>query len=320
MNNFWNRYPLIKNDLEAVEAILKENMKCRDKTIERSLLEMINSGGKMLRPAFLLLAGRFGKYTKKLYPLAAVIEMLHMATLIHDDIIDKAEYRRGTKSIQAEFGANYAVFTGDLLFTKCFAMLSSKTSMKNMKLLSDVIAQICQGEIDQYSAHYNVDNTVKQYLKRISTKTAALFSLSFVVGAAESRCSIKLSKDLGRIGYNIGMAFQIIDDILDYAGSESIVGKPLANDLKQGIFTLPLIYALKNDNGELKDILRKNNYSDEDVEVIINRAIELGGLDAARALAQKYTRKAFKGIENLTECESKKILFEVTEILLIREH
>jgi heptaprenyl diphosphate synthase len=321
MNNFWNNYPLIKNDLEKVEDILMENMKSKEKKIEASLFEMVNSGGKMLRPAFLLLAGRFGKFSpKKLYPLAAVIELLHMATLIHDDVIDNSEFRRGKKSIHAQYGPHYAVFTGDLLFTKCFTLLSNQTSMSNMKLISQVIEKICQGEIEQYSSHYQIDNTVKQYLKRISTKTAALFALSLSVGSIEAKCSKLLTKDLTRIGYYIGMAFQIIDDILDYVGSEDLVGKSLGNDLKHGIFTLPLIYALKSENNDLNDILLKKGYNDEDINMIINKTVELGGLERARALAKRYTQRAFDKLNVLPDCESKKILFEVTETLLIREY
>jgi heptaprenyl diphosphate synthase len=321
MNNYWNKYPVIQKDLEKIEDILKENMKCKEKKIEKTLLEMVSSGGKMLRPSFLLLAGRFGKFSsKKLYPLASVIEILHMATLIHDDIIDNSEYRRGVRTIQAEYGPNYAVFTGDLLFTRCFMLLSDNTSMENMKLISNVIARICQGEIEQYSAHYQIDNTVKQYLRRISTKTAALFSLSFFIGASESKCSKNLTKQLARIGYNIGMAFQIIDDILDYVGSEDLVGKPLGNDLKHGIFTLPLIYTLMEKDNEISEVLKKKDYSDEDIQYIINKTIELGGLKRARDLAHRYTQRAFNIIDTLPNCESKRIITEITETLLIREY
>jgi heptaprenyl diphosphate synthase len=321
MNNFWNSYPFIQKDLEKVEEILMENMKSKEKKIEASLFDMVSSGGKMLRPAFLLLAGRFGKFNqKKLYPLAAVIELLHMSTLIHDDVIDNSEFRRGKKSIHAQYGPHYAVFTGDLLFTRCFMLLSNHTSMSNMKLISQVISKICQGEIDQYSSHYQLDNTVKQYLKRISTKTAALFAMSLSIGSIEAKCSKQLTKELSRIGYNIGMAFQIIDDILDYVGSEDLVGKSLGNDLKHGIFTLPIIYSLKCEDIELKETLLKKSYNDEDINKIITKTIDLGGLERARALAKRYTQRAFDKINSLPDCESKKVLFEVTETLLIREY
>lgn len=321
MNNYWDNYPLVKKDLIEIETMLFQNIKCRDEDIEDTLSDMIVSGGKMLRPAFLILAGHFGKFnTKKLYPLAAVVELLHMATLIHDDVIDHSELRRGKRTIQAKFGQSHAVFTGDLLFTKCFSILSAKSSMENMKLISDVIGKICEGEIEQFSSHYKIEGTVKQYLKRIASKTSALFSLSFFIGATEAKCSKKLCRQLGRIGYNIGMAFQIIDDILDYEGSEGLVGKPLGNDLKQGIFTLPLIYTLRMDNHGLTELLEAKNYNDEIIRKIINRTIELGGLDKAKDLAQRYTKRAFLSIAALPDCQSKLILKEVTEKLLVREY
>jgi heptaprenyl diphosphate synthase len=321
MNNFWNNYPLIKKDLENVEAILLQNMKSREKKIEESLFNMVTSGGKMLRPAFILLAGRFGKFSaKKLYPMAAAIELLHMATLIHDDIIDNSEFRRGKKTLHEEYGPYYAVFTGDLLLTKCFSLIANHTSMTNMKLIAQVMGRICEGEIEQYSSHYRLDNTIKQYLKRIATKTAALFSLSLSIGSIESKCSKRLIKNMNNIGYNIGMAFQIIDDILDYTGSQDVVGKSLGNDLKHGIFTLPLIYALKENDKDLVDMLDKKGYSDEDIHKIINRTIELGGLEKARILAKRFTQKAFDKISQLPDCDSKSILQEVTEKLLVREY
>jgi heptaprenyl diphosphate synthase len=321
MNNYWDKYPLVKKDLEAVEAVLIDNMKCKDKNIEKSLIDMIYAGGKLLRPAFLLLSGRFGKFNeRKLYSFAATIEILHMATLVHDDVIDKSELRRGVKTIYAEHGSSDAVFVGDLLLSRCFLLLSKKTNMDNMRMISQIMVRICEGEIDQNSAHYKLDSTVKQYLKRIATKTSALFALSFTIGASETKCSKKLTKELGRIGYNIGMAFQIIDDILDYEGSEAMVGKPLGNDLKYGIYTLPLIYAIKEKDQALAAVLETKNYSEDDIKFIINKTVQLGGMDRARDLARRYTNRAFDGIEALPNCESKEILKEVVRTLLIREY
>lgn len=321
MNKFWDKYPSLSTDLEQVLEIMKSNVKNREKIIEEALLNLINSGGKLLRPGFLLISSGFGNYDKdKSCNLAAVIEMLHMATLIHDDIIDDAKNRRGQETVQSKYGKDYAVFMGDILFARCFMALSTNTSIENMKLLSEAIFNICTGEIEQYSSHFSQNLSVKKYLKRIAAKTAALFSLSFYIGSFESGCSIKLVKNLSRIGYDIGMAFQIIDDILDYTGDAKFVGKPLGNDLKEGIFTLPLIYAFKIDRQRLEPILSKNNYSDSDIKNIISITKELGGIDKARDLAKKYTYKAFDRIAKLPDCESKKILHEVTNKLLWREY
>jgi heptaprenyl diphosphate synthase len=321
MSKFWQEYPTIQKDLESVVGIMKKEVKCQEKSIESSLLELIESGGKLLRPAFLLLSGGFGEYNSdKLYPLAAVIEMLHMATLIHDDILDDSSHRRGKETIQSKYGKNYAVFMGDFLFSKCFLTLSGNSSIDNMKLLSKAISKICVGEIEQFSSKYVLDLSVKKYLKRIAAKTALLFYMSFYIGAKESNCSESLSRTLGKIGYYMGMAFQIIDDILDYAGNETTVGKPLGNDLKEGIYTIPLIYALGGGNSELSQLLSKENYSSEDIHSIISLTERLGGIEKAKTLAKKYTRKAFKEIAVLPEHPNKKILSDVIEKLIVRNY
>jgi heptaprenyl diphosphate synthase len=321
MNKFWDAYPVIKSELYSVREIMEKNFKCNDKIIEQSLLELMHSGGKMLRPAFLILGGKFGNYDEeKLRSLAAVIEMLHMATLIHDDVVDNAKLRRGKETVQAKYGKNYAVYMGDFLFCKCFMLLSNNTSMENMRSISKVIATICKGEIEQFSSQYSTDVSVKQYLRRIGAKTAALFSLSLYIGAHESGCPKKLCNRLGKIGYNIGMAFQIIDDILDCKGQEKVIGKPVGSDLRQGIFTLPVIYALQLDREALMPILSKKSYSDEEVISIIEVIRKLGTIDRARDLAKRYTQKAFKEISNLPDCESKSIIKEIAEKLLIREY
>lgn len=326
MNNFWNAYPAIQENLEQVKAIMLENIKCGSSIIETPLRDLIYSGGKLLRPGFLLLSGSFGEFDKeKLCSLGAVVEMLHMATLIHDDIIDEAETRRGKLTVQNKYGKSVAVYMGDFLFSKCFTTLSVTTSTDNMKLLSNAVNQICIGEIEQYSSKFSLDISVKKYLKRIARKTASLFAMSFYVGAEESNCQNNLSKNLAKIGYDIGMAFQIIDDILDYTSTENIIGKPVGNDLKEGFYTLPLIYALKSDENSLhlkllNNLISKQIYDESDIEEIIKLTTSLGGLEKSKQLAHRYTSRAFERIAKLPVCESKEILGNVTSKLLNRNY
>jgi heptaprenyl diphosphate synthase len=321
MNRFWDKYPSIRIELEKVVEIMKENAKNREKSIENSILDLIDSGGKLLRPGFLIISGNFGKFdSNKLCNLAAIMEMLHMATLVHDDIVDDARTRRGRETTQSKYGKDYAVFMGDMLFCKCFMALSNNTSMENMKLLSEAIFNICTGEIEQLTSHFSQDVSVKKYLKRISAKTAELFSLSFYVGASESGCSNDDINTLSKIGYDIGMAFQIIDDILDYNSSTEVVGKPTGNDLREGIYTLPLIYALNVDNSRLLPLLSKDSYNNEDIAEMIAITNKLGGIDKARASAKKYTERAFRRINKLPESENRQILIDITQKLLWREY
>ncbi|WP_026486146.1 polyprenyl synthetase family protein [Caldanaerobius polysaccharolyticus] len=322
MDKFWSDYPDIQKDLEEVRRMIEKCVSNGNKLIRDVLLDMIHAGGKMIRPGFVVLAGRFGKYErKKLCSLAAMIEMLHMATLIHDDIIDNALIRRSKPTIQAEYGKNYAVFIGDFLFCQCFLLLSDSIAVKDIKKVSKAVSRICKGEIEQFESQYDVNITVTQYLKRIAAKTAVLFALSFYIGAHESNCDERLSRTLASIGYNIGMAFQIIDDILDYTGNEVVVGKPLGNDIRQGIFTLPLIYALqKGEREEITPILQKRSYDECEVKKLIEFARQAGGIEQARELARRYTKKAFNKISSLKECPSKQVLTEVAEKLLHRAY
>lgn len=321
MDKLWNQYPGIKADLEMVLAIMKKNVKCRQKIVETTLLELIESGGKLLRPAFVILASKFGNIkSDNVTSLAAVIEMLHMATLVHDDVIDDSQLRRGRETIQSKYGKNFAVYAGDFLFCSCFKILSSTSSLKTINIDSNTMSRICVGEIEQYSSKFNENVTVKQYLKRISAKTAELFSLSFYTGATEVKCDKKLVNQLASIGHNIGMAFQIIDDILDYTGDEKTVGKTTCNDLKQGIYTLPLIFSLETKNKALLKLLSKKEFNVNDIDSIIKITEEDGSIDKARKLAKQYTKKAFSKINALPDNESKLILNNITELLLKREY
>lgn len=319
MDNFWSEHPIVEKDLEEVIKIIKKNIKCKEKIVENAILELINSGGKLLRPAFLIIAARFGEFKEdEVYPLAAVLEMLHMATLVHDDIVDDSKLRRGSETVQAKYGKDYAVYIGDFLFCRCFKILSEHSTLKNIKVDSNVMSRICLGEIDQFSSKYNVQVSVKKYLKRISSKTAELFALSFYSGAMASGCDYRLCRKLSNIGHEIGMAFQIIDDILDYTGDEKTVGKSIGNDIKQGIYTLPLIYVLEKKNSELSFLLDKGSFEEKDLTDIANTVKVFGGIEKSRVLAERYTNRAFNLINTLTDGENKNILLKTTEKLLVR--
>ncbi|MFD3158343.1 polyprenyl synthetase family protein [Haloimpatiens sp. FM7330] len=323
MSKFWKDYSELGEELICVKNIIKKNIKGSDIYFKDSIEPLVEQGGKMLRPAFLLLGGKFGEYdAEKLQNLAGVVEMLHLATLIHDDIIDDSKLRRGCESIQSKYGKDFAVYAGDYLFSQSFNMLSKyEYTTENMKNISKVITKICMGEIRQHYFRYTSKVDFKKYIRIISGKTAALFALSFILGAKESNCEDGLVKILGRIGYNIGMAFQIIDDLLDYTGNADKVGKSVQNDLKQGYYTLPVIFAMKEDKkGELAYILDNSSFNKEDIEKIIELVKKYNGIENSKKLVQRYTVRAFKNVERLPECESKQILKEVIEKLIHRKY
>ncbi len=321
MNKFWTNYPVINMELDKIKKQIEKNAKCKDKVIESSIIELVNSGGKMLRPAFVVLASKFGDYNEeRTRALAAVIEMFHMATLVHDDVIDDASLRRGKETVQSKYGKNYAVYIGDYLFCLCFRILATTSSIeRGIEVDTKVMSRICLGEVEQLNSRYDRNVSVKDYLKRISGKTAELFSLSLYIGAAESGCDKKLCRTFWEIGHNIGMAFQIIDDLLDYLGTDKQIGKNSASDLKEGVYTLPLIIANRKNPKAFNDILNKKNYNDEEIKQIIALVKENGGIDEAKKLAVKYSERAFKNINKLPDNEHKNILLEVTEKLIKRD-
>ena len=321
MDKFWNEYPVIRDDLNSIVDIMKKNTKCKDKVMQKSIHELIDSGGKLLRPAFVLMSSRFGNYNEeKTHALAAVVEMIHMATLVHDDIIDDSKLRRGQETIQSKYGKDYAVYIGDFLFCVCFKILASNSSLTSIKIDSKSMSRICLGEVEQLNSRFVQNISLKRYLNRISAKTAELFSLSLYSGAAESECSEKLCRIFWNIGHNIGMAFQIIDDILDYTGDDFSIGKSATNDIKQGIYTLPVIYALEENRSVLSPILSKSEYKNEDVHNIIKVVNQCGGVEKSKRLAQRYTDKAFGLIDKLPENDYKYILKQITQKLLHRNY
>ena len=156
MDKFWNRYPGMSDEIEKVVGVIQKNSKCKQKILEEAILDLLKSGGKFLRPAFLILASDFGnKTSENIYSLAAVVEMLHMATLVHDDVIDESKLRRGNETIQSKYGKNFAVYVGDYLFSVCFKVLSQTSTIKKINVDSSVMAKICAGEIEQFSSKFN---------------------------------------------------------------------------------------------------------------------------------------------------------------------
>ena len=321
MDKIWNSYDEIRSELEKIEKIMKTETKCKDKVIESSIHELIESGGKRVRPAFVIIGSRFGDYNnERVRALGAVLELFHMATLVHDDVIDNSKLRRGHETIQSKYGKDYAVYIGDFLFCVCFKILASNASLASIKLDSKSMSRICMGEVEQLNSRFSKELSVKNYLNRISGKTAELFSLSLYLGASESGCKEKLAKELWKIGHNIGMAFQIIDDVLDYVGNDESIKKSAANDLKQGIFTIPFIYAYKYNKKDFEKFFDKSDLDDSDIKEIVHLVKENKGVENAIELAQKYTNKAFAAIDKLPDNEYKNILREIATKLIVREY
>lgn len=311
----------IQEEINSVECYIKHNIQSHQNLINTTTKELLEAGGKRLRPAFVITAGKFGKYnSKKLISMAAALEIIHMATLIHDDIIDDSRIRRGIPTIQHRWGKDTAVFTGDYLLSKAFDILVKEAPPGVLPIVSQVMIKICEGEVDQYEDRYNTDVTVRKYLKRIKRKTALLFSLSCEVGSIISGADLLTVKALKKYGLYVGMAFQITDDILDIQSTQRDLGKPVGNDLMEGIYTLPVIYAIKNSgNSKILGLLNKKEMEEESLQELLEAVRGSGGIEYSLNIAKRYLAKARKVIEPLPDNDYKAFLIHVINTLLTRK-
>jgi heptaprenyl diphosphate synthase len=315
----WNDNEFLRKELESVEDTIKKSLRTRNKTVKEALVEFVNSGGKRLRPAFTILGGTFGEYdSSTIVPVAAALEIIHMATLIHDDIIDDAKLRRGKETVHSILGKDVAVYSGDFLLTRGFMLVAEHADMDMLKQVAKASAYICDSEIAQNEQRYDTDVSVKQYLKRIGGKTAALFAISMYMGAYKAGCPRKLVNKLGVLGNNIGMAFQIVDDILDLTGNQVKVGKPLLNDAAQGVYTLPIIYALRSEYR--KQVLEALSRIHKDNGLSLYTVMDASkAIERSKNLAEKYISKAMKSAKELPDSIGKDIIIEIINDQLERK-
>lgn len=319
-HSIWKDYPSIDSKLDQTTAFIHSSVKIRNTEISQMIIDL-TSGGKMLRPAFFLLFSAFGpdkKQNEELIPLAASLELLHVATLIHDDVIDDSPLRRGKPTIHTHYGKRNAIYAGDYLFTLYFEMISRfSPAQKDILINSLSMKKILIGELDQMLINYNVDATAKMYIREVSGKTAELFSLSTEMGAIISEADEKIIRLSKNIGHDIGMSFQIIDDILDFGDSQT-TGKPNFEDLKNGVYTLPYILGLQDKNEKLVSILSGTNLSDEMIQEAADIVANEGYLDKAKDIARTYNHHALRRINLLPNGKNKLVLKKVVKKLLDR--
>ncbi len=326
MNGYWDDTPGLRERLARVEAIMEETVRDPSFPLRDEVAEIVFSQGKMLRPAFLLIGSGFGRPLRGQAPaatlerLAAAIELLHTATLIHDDVLDKAQTRRGLPTLHTRFGTVGAVLAGDWLLSRCFRLASENAAPENARLLSRLVGSVCSAEIAQDLGKFSYTTSIRSYSRTIAGKTAALFSLALHTGASEAKARPAVTSILRRAGYCIGMAFQIIDDILDFESTEGVMGKPVGKDLREGLCTLPLIFALRSDPENMRSLLYRAREDSCIVQTVIDRTFECGGVDKARETALLYTQRARREIGRLPDLPQKAELGILTERLLKRSY
>jgi len=319
-NSIWKSYPQLGEKLDLTTEYIHEIVSIKNLDISSMIIDL-TSGGKMLRPAFFLLFSEFGekkRTTQELIPLAASLEVLHVATLIHDDVIDDSPMRRSRPTIHTKYGRRNAIYAGDYLFTLYFELISRNLT-DNTDILRNALSmkKILIGELDQMLINFNVNATKEMYIKEVSGKTAELFSLSSKMGAIVSGGNEELVNSCKKIGYDIGMAFQIIDDILDFSSSAQI-GKPVHEDLKNGVYSLPYILGLEDNNSDLVAILSKDELSADDDAKATNIVVEDGYLNQAKEIARQYTQDALNELDKLPNNTSRKVIKAVVKRLVNR--
>ena len=324
MNNKWQTYPLIGTQLNKVNQCIQERITCSNRDLETALHTMANNGGKYLRPAILLTMGQIcGQKTAsdQLIKLAASIEILHMATLIHDDIIDDSPQRRGAVSIQARFGKDTAVYAGDLLFTVFFnLLLEAVPGSKYLIINAHAMRQILNGELGQMNQRFNTRQHLKDYLRDVNGKTAALFRLAAREGAYFAGAPASQVANAAKFGQNVGIAFQMLDDILDYTGGSQL-NKPVMEDLATGVYSLPLLLALQmaKPAAQLQPLLAKRyQLTTADMSRVQQIVVEAGAVNQSRQLAGQFTQKALDCLVRLPNNKSRRFLEKMTKQLLKR--
>jgi len=241
-------YADIKQDLKKVEEQLKSFSRSKNQLISEISSYLFKNTGKRIRPALLVLCTRMFNYQGKEHILmSALIEAIHTASLIHDDVIDNSDIRRGRQSVHSRWGPNVTVLLGDYLYIKSIGLSLQSSSNQIIRVLTDVSARMIEGELNEYWMSGNFDIGEKDYLDIINKKTASLFSASCQIGGIIGKATKEEENFLTDYGTNLGMSFQMVDDLLDFTGEEEVLGKPILSDLKEGRFTLPLIYTLQND-------------------------------------------------------------------------
>ncbi len=313
----------IKDELQAVENELRQIVQERYQILTETSTHLLNAGGKRLRPALTLYGAKFCNFDmEKVVPLAATMELIHMASLVHDDVVDASMTRRGKPTVKAVWGNSVSTHIGSFLFAKSLILLSRyEDTPLIFDVLSNTSVQMSQGEIIQISSSFDINQSIKDYLYRIKCKTALLIAASAQLGAVACGAGRDIHLALRRYGYNIGMAFQITDDILDMIAEQRQLGKPIGGDLRQGIITLPVIYALQccKDKKRLIELITKVEKNDDEVNEALEIVKNSGAVDYSFDIAQKYVMKAKMELKKLPDIPTRMTLGMAADFVCARK-
>jgi octaprenyl-diphosphate synthase len=316
-------YALIADDMRSVDAVIRARLHSEVVLIRQVAEYIIGSGGKRMRPALVVLcAGAAGYRGGHQHELAAVVEFIHTATLLHDDVVDESDLRRGNKTANAMFGNAASVLVGDFLYSRAFQMMVSVGSMRIQEVLADATNVIAEGEVLQLLNVHNADANVEQYLQVIRFKTAKLFEAAARLGAILGGLPPEMEEGYARYGMHLGTAFQLIDDVLDYSGDEGALGKHLGDDLAEGKPTLPLIHVMNHGTSEQAACVRRaiEEGGRDDFPAVMAAIQATGALDETRRRAIEEARLAKEAISGAADSVFKESLVDLADFAVTRNH
>ncbi len=314
---------LITEDMRAVDHTIRQQLHSHVVLIDQLAAYIINSGGKRLRPALVVLAARACDYRgNKHIDAAAIIEFIHTATLLHDDVVDDSELRRGRQTAHVIWGNEASVLVGDFLYSRSFQMMVDIDSMRVMKILADTTNTIAEGEVMQLLNCHDPDTTEERYMDVIYCKTAKLFEAAAQLGAVLAGRPEPEERALAGYGRRLGIAFQLIDDMLDYSASNEELGKNIGDDLAEGKPTLPLIYAIRHGNAEEVAVIREviARGGRESIEVVTKTIESTGALAYTANLAKREAALALEALDLLPASPYKEALVGLAEFSVSRTY
>jgi geranylgeranyl pyrophosphate synthase len=317
--NLSDIYKPVQKDLEKVEKSLEKLADAEFPLLAQLLAYTVKNGGKRIRPALTLLSSKFFHYDlKNLIPMCMAIELLHTATLVHDDIVDNSPVRRGKPTVSHAWGENRALLLGDYLFAKAGSLAAGTGNLRVVKLFSQTLMTISGGELRQTGVTFNLARVRDYYFSWVSAKTACLFAAATESGAILGQAPDGVIEAMRDYGHNLGMAFQIVDDVLDFVGDEDELGKPVGSDLREGTLTLPSILFAEShpEDKLLKSVVEKKD--EKSVELAVEQIRNSSAIGECLTLAAEFCSQASRAVEKLPDNSARRSLLELAAYIVER--
>ncbi len=313
----------ISADMEAVNTVIRRQLYSEVPLVNQIAEYIISAGGKRIRPILVLLvANAYGYRGTHHHDLAAVIEFIHTATLLHDDVVDESSLRRGRKTANALFGNAASVLVGDFVYSRAFQMMVSVQNMRVMQILADATNVIAEGEVLQLLNMHDPDVTEERYLQVIRSKTAKLFEAAAQLGAIIAGAPDEAIEAAAEYGRSLGTAFQLIDDVLDYSGNATDIGKNVGDDLREGKPTLPLIHLMQNGTPEQRELVRAciQTGDEQHFNEVLLAITDSGALDYTKQKADKAAQRAINSLSTMPHTHFKDSLLQLCAFAVDRNH